>query len=310
MTVASPGETNRTIGMVGLGAIGGAMASHLLASGHAVVGTDVRDDAMAALDATGGRAVRTAAEVVGSADVVLTALPSANALRSVVEGTDGLADGARPGTIIVEMSTFALEDKERARVAIEAAGMVMLDAAISGTGEQARTRDVVVLLSGDPVACSQALPILEACSRQQFIVGGFGDASRMKYLANLLVTIHNVAAAEAMTLGARAGLDPTLLLEVLSAGAGASRMLEVRGPAMVAADYSNAGIRCATFMKDVQVIGDFARALRCPVPLFDLAGSAHIAAVAQGHGHHDTSSVHAVALRAAGIFPTPIDEQP
>lgn len=105
----------------------------------------------------------------------------------------------------------------------------------------------------------------------------------------------------AATLGARAGPVPAMVLGVLSAGAGGSRMLEVRGPAMVAADHTNAGIRADRFLKDVQVIGDFARSLRCPVPLFELAGSAHVAAVAQGHGHHDTSSMHAVAMRAAGM---------
>jgi 3-hydroxyisobutyrate dehydrogenase len=289
------------IGVIGLGTIGGAIASHLLAAGFDVVGTDVRDDAVATLVAAGGRSARTPAEVAATADVVFTSLPSPAALHAVTEGEDGLAVGARPGVIVVETGTFALDDKQRARESLADAGVLLLDAAISGTGDQARTGDIVVLLSGDEAACARVLPVLRACSREQFIVGGFGDAARMKYLANLLVTIHNAAAAEAMALGARAGLDPAMVLEVLSAGAGNSRMLEVRGPAMVAADYTNAGIRADTFLKDVQVIGDFARSLRCPVPLFELAGSAHVAAVAQGHGHHDTSSVHAVAMRAAGM---------
>jgi len=289
------------IGLVGLGVMGGAMARHLLTGGFAVVGTDIRAEACDGLTAAGGLAVATAAEVVAVADLVITSLPSPTALHEVVSGDCGLAAGARSGVIVVETGTFALADKERARGVLEGAGMVMLDAAISGTGEQAQAGDVVVFLSGDPAACSRALPPLAACSRGQFIVGDFGDASRMKYLANLLVTIHNVAAAEALALGERAGLDPAMVLEVLTAGAGNSRMLEVRGPAMVAADYTNPGIRADTFLKDVQVIGDFARSLRFPVPLFDLAGSVHVSAVAQGHAHHDTSSVHAVVSNAAGV---------
>lgn len=289
------------VGVVGLGAIGGALAGHLAAAGHAVVGTDVRGEAREALERAGGRSVASPAAVLAESDVVLTSLPSTAALDAVVAGPDGLVEGAREGAIIVETGTFALADKERSRVAIESAGMVLLDAAVSGTGAQALERDIVIMLSGDADACRAVRPLLADCARETFEVGAFGDASRMKYLANLLVAIHNVAAAEAVALGMRAGLDGDRILEVLTSGAGTSRMLEVRGPAMVAGDFTNPGIRAETFLKDVRLIGDFARDLRCPVPLFDLAAGVHVAAVTMGHADHDTSSVADVVRRGAGL---------
>lgn len=123
----------------------------------------------------------------------------------------------------------------------------------------------------------------------------------MKYLANLLVTVHNVAAAEALTLAQKAGIDPAIAHEVLTTGAGSSRMLEVRGASMASGDYSQPGIAAATFLKDVDIIDDFARSMGCPVPLFALARQFHVEAVAEGHGAQDTASVAAVTRRNAGL---------
>lgn len=288
-------------GFIGLGMMGGAMAHHVAAAGFDVIGTDVVPAMRERLEEAGGRTVDTPAEVLAATDVVFTCLPTVDALEDVVSGSGGLIEGARSGAIVLETSTFPLEAKERARVALDAVGMELLDGALSGTGDQAWRKDLVVFVSGRAVASQRVIPAVEACSRAHYVLGGFGDASRMKYLANLLVTIHNVAAAEAITLGVKAGMDPAVVLEVLTAGAGTSRMLEIRGPAMVANRYDNPGIAAETFLKDIRIIGDFARSLRCPVPLFDLAGSFHTAAVAQGHAKHDTSSVCDVVSLAAGL---------
>lgn len=290
-----------TIGFAGLGMMGGAMAHHVAKAGFDVVGTDVVPAMRERLEQAGGRTVDTPAEVASAADVVFTSLPTVAALDAVVNGPGGLAGSGASGTVVLETSTFPLEDKERARTALEAAGIVLLDGALSGTGAQAWEKDLVVFVSGDAEASRRVVPAVEACSRAHYVLGDFGNASRMKYLANLLVTIHNVAAAEAMTLGIKAGMDPAVVLEVLTAGAGTSRMLEIRGPAMVANDYDTPGIAAETFLKDIRIIGDFARSLKCPVPVFDLAGSVHFAAVAQGHGAHDTSSVCDAVSRGAGV---------
>lgn len=290
-----------TVGIVGLGMMGGAMAHHLATAGFDVIGTDVVPAMRARLESAGGRTVGSPAEVAAAADVVFTSLPTVAALETVINGTGGLAEAARAGIVVLETSTFPLGAKERARVALAAAGIQLLDGALSGTGDQAWKKDIVVFVSGDDEASRRVVPAVEACSRAHYVLGEFGNASRMKYLANLLVTVHNVAAAEAITLGVKAGMDPAVVLEVLTAGAGTSRMLEIRGPAMVANRYDNPGIAAETFLKDIRIISDFARSLKCPVPLFDLAGSVHFSAVAQGHGTHDTSSVCDAVSRAAGL---------
>lgn len=290
-----------TVGVIGLGQMGSAMAGHLVVAGFDVVGTDLRADARAELEAAGGRSVGSAAEVAAVADRIVTSLPSAAALDEVVAGEHGLLAGGRPGVAIIETSTLPLDVKERNRARVAEAGMVLLDCPLSGTGAQARAKDVVVLASGDPQALENCREVFAGFSRQHFLLGGFGTGSKMKFLANHLVTIHNVAAAEALTLGRKAGLDPAQVLEVLTSGAGSSRMLEVRGPSMVAGDYDAPGIAAEVYLKDVRIIGEFARTLDCPVPLFNASSEFHVAAVAQGHGDEDTAAVCAVLEGLAGI---------
>ena len=128
-------------------------------------------------------------------------------------------------------------------------------------------------------------------------VGAFGNGSKVKFIANLLVAVHNTAAAEALVLAERAGLDLATVLAAVSDGAGTSRMLEVRGPAMAAADYSGPGVATSVFGKDLEIIAGFARDVTSPTPLFALASTFYAAALAQGRGGEDAACVHAV-LRA------------
>ena len=131
-------------------------------------------------------------------------------------------------------------------------------------------------------------------------VGEFGTGSKMKFVANLLVAIHNVAAAEAFVLGRQAGLDPQRLYDLISQGAGTSRMFEVRGPMMVEGDYDKGSARLTLFMKDLDVIGAFARAVAAPVPLFSATLPLYTSGMAQGLQDLDPASVHAVLDRMAG----------
>jgi 3-hydroxyisobutyrate dehydrogenase-like beta-hydroxyacid dehydrogenase len=143
-------------------------------------------------------------------------------------------------------------------------------------------------------------PVLAGFSREVIGMGAFGNGTRLKLVANLLVAIHNVAAAEALLLAERAGLDPRAALAALTAGAGTSRMLEVRGPLMVDGSYGTASMRVMTFQKDLDIISGFARALDCQAPVFGAAAQVHLAALAQGHGGDDTASVFEVLRRLAG----------
>lgn len=295
---AEPGAAE--VGVVGLGTMGGQIAGHLIAAGYRVLGRDIEPDRTRALAALGGACAASAAEVAGRTNTVLLSLPSVRAFEDVVRGTDGLAAAARPGLTVIEASTLPLAVKEDARRLLEGHGAVLLDCPISGTGGQLRTKDVVVYASGDAAALERVAPVLAAFSRDWIRLGAFGNGTRLKLVANLLVAIHNVAAAEALLIAERAGLDPRLALAALTTGAGTSRMLEVRGPLMLAGAYDEASMRVSTFQKDLDIISGFARDLACPTPLFGAAAQVHLAALAQGHGDDDTASVFAVLRRLAG----------
>ncbi|HZI84920.1 MAG TPA: NAD(P)-dependent oxidoreductase [Casimicrobiaceae bacterium] len=279
------------VGIVGLGIMGSAMAANIAAGGFPVVGYDVLPKRRAAFSKAGGRAMHSAKETATRAAIVITSLPSAQALREVA--TEVAAAGIR-AQIVVETSTLPIAIKEQAREMLARRGVTLLDCPLSGTGAQARTKDLVVLASGDRRAYRRCMPVLEAFARSHYYLGAFGAGSKMKFVANLLVAIHNVSTAEAMVLGMKAGLDPATMVKVLSDGAGSSRMLQVRGPMMVAGDYSAAAMKVGVWQKDMRIIGEFARELDCPTPLFAATTPIYNAAMALGFGEEDTASVCAV----------------
>jgi 3-hydroxyisobutyrate dehydrogenase-like beta-hydroxyacid dehydrogenase len=233
--------------------------------------------------------------------VVICSLPSAAALLTVATG---LARRRRGRRIVIETSTLPVAVKLEARRRLAAGGATLLDCPLSGTGAQARVGDVVVYASGPRTACRAVAPVFEAFARAHHHVGPFGAGSKMKFVANLLVGIHNVAAAEALVLAMKAGLDPAKTLEILADGAGGSRMLQVRGPLMVQGDYSEPMNRLSLWAKDMSVITDFARQLNCPTPLFAATMPLYAAAAAMGRQAEDTAAVCVVLEAMANIRPT------
>jgi 3-hydroxyisobutyrate dehydrogenase-like beta-hydroxyacid dehydrogenase len=290
------------VGVVGLGIMGSAMASNMLKAGFRVTGFDVVAGARAALAKEGGKAARSAAEVARAAPIVITSLPTPAAVESVAQE---IAKTRRKGVIVVETSTMPLETKERARAILAQAGISMMDCPLSGTGAQARVKDLLVYASGPKAAFDACAEIFPGFSRGHYYLGAFGNGSKMKYIANHLVAIHNVAAGEAMTLASKAGLDLQQVLDVVAGGAGGSRMFQVRGPMMVANDYSDATMKVEVWQKDMHIIGEFATQLDCPVPLFATSAPIYTAAMASGHAKDDTASVCAVLEGMAGVKRAP-----
>ena len=287
-----------TVGVIGLGIMGGAMASNLLKAGFKVIGYDLAPAARRALKRAGGVAARSGADVARRAGVVITSLPSVAALAAVSEE---IARAKRKGLIVVETSTMPLEAKLAARAIVERSGATVLDCPLSGTGAQARTKDLLVYASGARSAYRQCVPVFEGFARGHHYLGAFGNGSKMKYVANLLVAIHNVAAAEAMVLARKAGLDLAQTLKVIGDGAGASRMFQVRGPMMVRDDYSDATMKVEVWQKDMHIIGEYATQLGCPTPLFAATAPLYTAAIAEGFAKEDTGAVCAVLGAMAGL---------
>ena len=286
-----------TVGIIGLGIMGGAFAKNLVADGWRVIGFDLDTTAKRAATRAGVEVVKDAAAVARAAPTIITSLPSPQALGATVTA---LAAAKLKRRIIIEASTFTLDDKLRAEAALRKAGHIMLDCPVSGTGAQARTRDLVVYASGDTAAIRKSKRLFAGFTRAVYDLGAFGNGSKMKYVANLLVAIHNVASAEAMVLGMKAGLEPQLIFDLVTAGVGTSRVFELRAPMMVENDYEDATMKIKVWQKDLDVIGGYAARIGCPTPLMSATLPIYSAAMATGHGMHDTAAVCAVLEKMAG----------
>jgi 3-hydroxyisobutyrate dehydrogenase-like beta-hydroxyacid dehydrogenase len=280
--------------MLGLGIMGSAMAANLMKAGFRVAGYDPVAACRRRHRKAGGIVAGSVGDVAGLARIVVASLPSARALSQVV---DEILDSGKRCEIVIETSTLPIADKEAARKRLASAGVTLLDCPLSGTGAQARVKDLIVYVSGNPAPCKKIVPVLKGFTRGHYYVGRFGNGSKMKYAANLLVAIHNVSTAEAVILARRAGLDPALAVKVLGDGAGASRMLQVRGPLMVRRSYRPATVTNVTWRKDMKIIGEFVRSLKSPAPLFNATKAVYNAALAQGFANADTASVCAVLER-------------
>ena len=286
------------VGIIGLGIMGSAMSGNLLKDGFEVVGYDIEPGARAALRKAGGSPVQSTAEVAKAADIIVTSLPSSAALSQTA---DTLARSARRGTIVVETSTLPIEDKEAAQTRLHDRGIVLMDCPLSGTGAQARKKDLLVYASGDKAAYERCAAVFGGFSRGHYYVGPFGNGSKLKFVANLLVAIHNVAAAEAFALAIKAGIDPALMYKVVGDGAGGSRMFTVRGPMMIANDYSDATMKIEVWQKDMKIIGEFVTRLGVAAPLFAASAPIYNAAMSAGLARQDTAAVCSVLETMAGV---------
>jgi putative dehydrogenase len=286
------------VGIVGLGIMGGAFAQNLNAAGWQVIGYDVVAARRRTLARAGIAIATDAGDLAAKAPVIITSLPKASALASTV---DAIVKAGVPRRVVIEASTFKLEDKAAAEMALRKAGHVLLDCPVSGTGIQAKTKDLVIYASGGAAEIKKLRPLFADFTRAVHDLGEFGNGSRMKYVANLLVAIHNVASAEALVLGMKAGLPPQLIYDQIRIGAGNSRVFELRAPMMVKGRYDEPTMKVSIWQKDMDVIGGFAQALGAPTPLFSATLPIYAAALSGGYGEQDTAATCAVLEAMAGL---------
>ena len=286
------------VGIVGVGIMGSAIARNLIAAGATAIGFDVDATRRDELRGMGGTAATGVAEVAEAAEVILTSLPSIAALDQTIA-----AILAKPPhkLVVAELSTLPIDAKERVRGALAEAGITLLDCPLSGTGAQAVTGDLVIYASGDRAACERCAPVFAGFSRLTHYAGPFGNGSKMKFLANLLVAIHNVASAEAMVLGIKAGLDPDEIVKVIGSGAGTSRIFELRAPLMAKWDYQPPTMKIGIWQKDMAVIDDFAKSLGVATPLFAASAPIYNAAIGLGLAGEDTAAVCTVLETMSGV---------
>jgi 3-hydroxyisobutyrate dehydrogenase-like beta-hydroxyacid dehydrogenase len=289
---------NKRVGVIGLGIMGGAIARNLQERGWVVVGYDIDPAKCDELLSAGVATMNNVARVVRRVEAIITSLPSPAALLSVA---DEIAAAEPKGRIIIETSTMTLADKLKFADILSKAGHIPLDCPLSGTGAQAKARDLIVYASGDSAAIAAVTPIFADFAKQSADLGAYGNGSRMKFVANLLVAIHNVAAAEAMVLAMKAGLDLKQVIELVGPGAGGSRMFQLRAPMMAENRYEPATMRVSTWQKDMAIIAAFAQELDAETPLFSTTAPVYDEAIAMGFGDQDTAAVCKVLELMSGV---------
>ena len=282
---------DKIVGIVGLGIMGGAIARNLIDRGWRVVGFDVDPARCTELAQADVVIASDVAQLTREAPVIMTSLPSPAAVEEVAHA---IADCGQLCRIIIELSTLSLVDKLRFEAILRKAGHIALDCPLSGTGAQAKVRDLVVYASGESEAIARCMGLFADFAKQSADLGRYGNGSRMKFVANHLVAINNVAAAEAMLLAERAGLDPKMVVDMVGPGAGGSRMFQMRAPMMVEGVYEPATMKVSTWKKDMAIIAEFADDVGCATPLFTLTQPVYAEAMAMGLGDQDTASVFEV----------------
>ena len=297
MATVKMNQKPATVGVIGLGIMGSAMAPNLVKAGFDVFGYDPLSKARASLKKAGGKPCLSTTEVAQKCSHIILSLPSEAALDQVCEE---LIAANTKGLIVAETSTLPETAKIRARNVLAKHQITLLDCPLSGTGAQALTRDLAIYASGDVKAIKAFGAVFEGFARARYDVGAFGNGIRMKLVANLLVAIHNISTAEAILMGVRSGLDAAMVVKVVADGAGGSRMFQVRGPMMVERSWSEATMKVSTWQKDMRLINDALQATDTPAPLFSTAMPIYNAAMALGHGMDDTAAVYSVLEHMIG----------
>ena len=293
--------SEKPVGVVGLGSMGGGMARSLLRAGFAVHGFDVDKRAMSALAEHGLVAASSPAEVAKAAEVVILSVVNADQTATAIFGENGIADSLVSGGVIIATSTVPPDFIVHLEARVRKAGFFLIDAPVSGGVSGALEGKLSVMGAGPPAAFDRADAVLGAIAANVYRLSQrVGDGSRMKMINQLLAGVHIVAACEAMALASRAGIDLQSVYDIISKSAGFSWMFGDRVPHILAGDYSPKSA-VDIFVKDLGIVLDTGRALDFPLPLTSAAHQLFLAAKALGHGKADDSSVVKVYQELSGI---------
>ena len=278
------------VGVIGLGKMGLPIAMNLMSRGFHVTG--YRRSGSHELVKAGGTVAASAAEVAAQADVILSIVPAAEDVEDVIKGPQGTLSTLREGAVHIEMSTIDVDRKARLRDQVRAQGGDLLDCPISGSPGMVAPRLATTFASGDRTSVSKVSAVLDAVSGPWVYTGPFGTGAQMKYIANLLLAVHTVAAAEAIALARRSGLDLDLVQKTLDNSIASSAIWQQRGPMMAERAWSPAPGPVSTLHPILAQIEDHAAKTGLPAPVFAAAKEVFDKALADGWGHLDIACVH------------------
>lgn len=278
----------QTVGFVGVGKIGMPISENLIKSGHKVLG--YRRGSLAEFEKIGGVPAKSPAEIGAQCDVVLSCVPTAEAMEEVVSGPNGLIHSARKGQIIVELGSHAVPDKEKHVAPLAAKGAAYLDGEVSGTPGMVSARKAVIYLGGDADAAKRVEPVIKGFADMCLYFGPFGAASKVKLVNNLLVAINIAATAEAMALGLKAGVDVDLMIKAVASGSGGSTQFGIRAPWMAQRKFQPVQGAPSQLFHYFDLIRDWADSTGTATPLLDRAIEVYQKCIDMGLGDtHDVA---------------------
>lgn len=286
-----------SVGMIGLGVLGSAIAPNILKSGVQLLVNDIDRDKVNSITNDNIIGMDSITELCKKSDIVITCLPSTNALESVVE--EIATSISNP--LVIEISTLSLKDKLRAKDRLKGSDIEMLDCPVSGNRIAALASELTAFCSGSEETFSKINFILQSFCRETHYVGEFGAGIKTKMCGNILNLVHNAVAAEAIVLAMKSGLDPELFHKTISGSFSSSRVFEIRGKLMVDDDYEREGMNFSTPMKDSKIIADHAIDMNCPIPLYQTAMQSYHTAIAHGLYGLDQSAVCKVMEKATNL---------
>ena len=281
----------KTIGSIGLGAMGGSYAKFLIEDNYTVYGVDPDTQNAEIFTSLGGVLLNNISELVDKCNVIILSLPTVPIFKEVINEIEVKGKSNEPKTLI-DMNTISLDDKIETKNKLDKLNINMVDAPVSGTGAQAKVKDIVVMSSGDKIIIDECEDIFKSFSKQNIYVGEFGNGIKFKILANLLVTVHNTVTAEALLLGQKAGLEEKMIYEVLNAGAATSVMLDKRMPLMINKNYEPATASMRIFLKDIDVITDYLKSNNLSSPTFEAAANLYNQSKENIPITHDTAAIY------------------
>jgi L-threonate 2-dehydrogenase len=279
------------VGLIGLGAMGQGMARSLLRAGHALTVHDLRWEAVQALASDGATGCDSPAELAANCDVIVSVVVNAAQTEDVLFGANGCAAAMKKGSVFLMCSTVDPNWSASLEQRLDALGLLYLDAPISGGAAKAAAGQITMMTAGRPEAYAAAGGVLDAMAAKVYRLGArAGAGSKVKIINQLLAGVHIAAAAEAMALGLREGVDAQALYEVITHSAGNSWMFENRMPHVLKGDYTPLSA-VDIFVKDLGLVLDVARATKFPLPLSSTAHQMFMQASSAGHGREDDSAV-------------------
>jgi 3-hydroxyisobutyrate dehydrogenase-like beta-hydroxyacid dehydrogenase len=288
------------VGFIGLGAMGGPMASNLVKHGFALVVHDVDRAKVERLRAQGATAAGSAAEVAAAVERTISMVETTAQAESVILGEQGIAQRAGRGHVVISMSTIDPLAARRLGESLAARGIAMVGAPVSGGTERAISGELSIICGGPADTVKACDDLFRAMGRNVFHVGGLGQGLAMKLLNNMLIHVNTVAVAEAMVMGVKAGLDPQTIYDVVRVSTGTSYAFENRVPRMLRRDFAPGGTMDISF-KDQELETGFAKQLGVPVLLANVSQQVYQMARAAGLNKEDGSAVVKVLERLAGV---------